>query len=184
MSNPTITRLGKTQFWYKKYYSDFSYTSTYKKYSTFETLLNNYFTYGIFLKNNILMHKFFYKNYVNNNNLQPKNINSSLYFRKYYYAHSTLTIEHSYSLRLKTPEFFALRLYILKYNNWIVLSIQWFKPLKNTIKSKNLLNIKKSRPVLTSTKINSTKKLKRTSLLILFLKKVLVNSSYKLKYTF
>jgi hypothetical protein len=81
---------------------------------------------------------FFSKNY--NTVFSSKNI--ALYFRKYYYAHKTLAIEHSYFIRLKTPEFFPLRLYILKYNNWLVASIQWFKPWKNTLNKSSTKSFK------------------------------------------
>jgi hypothetical protein len=126
MSNPTINRLGKTQIWYKNYYSDFSYSNFFKKITSFEKFLNKYFQYGIFTKNNLLISKFWYKN-AKKLLLQ---VNPPLYFRKYYYSHQTLTIEHSYFIRLESPEFFTLKLYIIRYNNWVVASIQWFKPLK------------------------------------------------------
>jgi len=149
MSNPTINRLGQTQIWYKNYYSDFSYSEFYKTITTFEKLLNIYFNYGLYLQNNLLFSNFWYKNYkphVNKSNSFFQKYHTSLYFRKYYYTNKTLAIEHSYFLRLKTPEFFPLRLYIMSYNNWIIASIQWFKPSKNssTIKStkigKNIIN--------------------------------------------
>ena len=112
--------------WYKSYYSDFSYSSLFKKISSFEKFLNKYFQYGIFYKNNLFTNKFWFKNIKNT----ASQNNTPLYFRKYYYSHQTLTIEHSYFIRLISPEFFSLKLYILRYNNWVIASIQWFKPLK------------------------------------------------------
>jgi len=134
MGNPNITRLGKTQIWYKKYYSNLSYSNMIKKCHILEKLLNIFFKYGIYTRNNLFVSNFWYKNTRFTSN--TKNFMSNtmlLYFRKYYYAHQTLTIEHSYFLRLKTPEFFPLRLYILKYNNWLVASVQWLKPLKSHV---------------------------------------------------
>jgi hypothetical protein len=121
--------------WYKNYYSNFQYSNTFKKVFTFENLLNIFFKYGLLYKSNLYFHNFWYKNQnlLNiKNHLNNLNLNSfSLYFRKFHYSHTTLTIEHSYFLRNKTPEFFPLRLYIMKYNNWLLASIQWFKPLKS-----------------------------------------------------
>jgi len=120
--------------WYKNYYSDFYYSNTLKNIHTLEKLINIYFLYGLFFKNNSFLSSFWYKNYFSKNyNTVFSSKNMALYFRKYYYAHKTLAIEHSYFIRLKTPEFFPLRLYVLKYNNWLVASIQWFKPWKNTL---------------------------------------------------
>ena len=136
MGNPTITRLGKTQLWYKNYFSDAQYSRIFKKTKTFETLINKYFNYGLFCHNNIFINNFWYKNNFKREKTTPNNQpnHKSIYFRKFYYAHKTLTIEHSYFMRLKTPEFFTLKIFILRYNNWFITSLQWFKPLK----SKNL----------------------------------------------
>jgi len=182
MSNPTITRLGKTQFWYKYYYSDFSYSNIYKKLYTFENLLNSYLMYGIHSKVNIFYHNFWYKNIFKNK--KPLNtLNSALYFRKYYYAHKTLTIEHSYSIRLKTTEFFTLKLYILKYNNWIITSIQWFKPLKN---NPNKHIFKKNSPhlLLLNTNKGFTGANKRSTLILSLLLKTFKFSNFKINYNF
>jgi hypothetical protein len=116
--------------WYKHYFTDFSYKLMYKLVYNFENLINNYFIYGLYNYHK-LHNVFWYKSFLKNKVIKTTNkINNPLYFRKYYYSHKTLTIDHSYFVRLRTAEFFPLRLYILKYNNWIVTSVQWFKPLK------------------------------------------------------
>jgi len=182
MGNPTITRLGRTQFWYKKWYTDLTYNSLLKTTHTLETLLNFYFQYGLFFTNNPLFHNYWYKNkFFKTNNYNQKDKQKSLYFRKYYYAHQTLTIEHSYFIRLKTPEFFPLRLYILKYTNWLVASVQWFKPLKTVKISKSSYgNQKKNSSVYT--KVKDRTKQQRNKILILLL--LSFYKKTKLKYYF
>jgi hypothetical protein len=171
--------------WYKNYYSNSYFSSTYKKICNFENLLHIYFTYGLNYNSNIFLHNFWYKNLTKRTTLNYIEKNLSLYFRKYYYSHQTLTIEHSYFLRRKTPEFFPLKLYILRYNNWLVTSIQWFKPLKTKNiahkTNKNLIN-KKQASILTRNKNNTTSKLNRTNILFFFLKKHLKIS--KINYQF
>jgi len=188
MGNPTITRLGKTQLWYRKWYNDTSYKSTLKITYSFETLLNHYFNYGLFFHKNFFYHNYWYKNLLlSKNNYNFTNKHSTLYFRKYYYSHSTLTIEHTYFLRLKTPEYFPLKLYILKYNNWLIASIQWFKPLKS-LKTNyiNTTSFIRKFPLLytnTSSCSNSFKKI-RFKLLMFFIQKFSRNSQKNLNYRF
>jgi hypothetical protein len=128
MSNPTITRLGKTQMWYKNYYTDFSFKNNFNQINSFESLVNTFFIYGLYTYSNLNYKHLWYRNSSITNFKLPNKFH--LYFRKFFYAHTTLTIEHSYFTRIRTPEFFPLRLYILKYNNWLVISLQWFKPSK------------------------------------------------------
>jgi len=175
MGNPNITRLGKIQMWYKNHYSDFSYVSNFKKLRTFEQLLNTYFNYGLLFQSNTLLAHFWYKNpFLKSSINQSLPTKTTLYFRKYYYAHKTLSIEHSYFLRLKTREFFPLRLYVLKYNNWVIISVQWFKPLKHNLVNKSNMNrqgMKKSNSTIIF-KDNKffQKKYKRLRLLLFFIK--------------
>jgi hypothetical protein len=182
MGNPTITRLGRTQFWYKKWYTDLTYNSLLKTTHTLETLLNFYFRYGLFFTKNIFFHNYWYKNsFFKKHNYGQDSKQKSLYFRKYYYAHQTLTIEHSYFIRLKTPEFFPLRLYILKYAGWILASVQWFKPLKTVKALKNNYNNQKLNSLVYTSYKNQTKK-KRDKILILLL--LSFYKKTKLKYYF
>lgn len=139
MGNPVITRLGKTQMWYKNWYTNFYLPKTLKTVHSFQKLIQNYFSYGILLNNNLFIHSFFYKTNLLNNNQYIKDINMSkgfknrLYFRKYYFFHKILSIEHSYFIRLSTPEYFPLKLYLIRFKGWVVVSVQWFKPLKKTL---------------------------------------------------
>ena len=190
MGNPSITRLGKTQMWYKNYHSNFQYSNIFKKAFTFENLLNLFFKYGLHYQNNLKLHNFWYKNKTkvqNQNIIQKFNMNKiSLYFRKFNYAHSTLAIEHSYFLRIQTPEFFPLRLYIMKYSNWLILSVQWFKPLKNTTNRRKVgLNqsINKSVIYKRNWLSHKTPVNNRVKLISFFLKKH-IKSFLPLKYCF
>lgn len=190
MGNPTITRLGKTQMWYKKYYTDSNYSIFFKKTYTFENLLTKYFNYGLFLHSSTLWNKFWYRpsNIFKGSTPLVYNKNILLYFRKFYYSHTTLTIEHSYYIRNKTPEFFPLRLYILRYNNWLVTSIQWFKPHKHTkllnsknLNSKNLIIPLKQHSILNKNLLRRNNRLK---LLFFFLKSYNKFTTKTLQYGF
>jgi hypothetical protein len=127
MGNPVITRLGRHQLWYRKWYTDNNPLKTIKILSTFDKIVESYLNYGLTFNSNIFLHNYWYKTKLN-----TKNNNNNIYFRRHYYEHRTLTIEHTYLIRNKTPEYFPLRVYILKYLKWVIMSVQWFKPLKAT----------------------------------------------------
>jgi len=128
MGNPVITRLGRSQIWYQKWYTDSKYSTNIKLSKSFNDIVKGYFNYGLFFTNNFFVNVFWYRNTPYD---QTKSPQTSLYFRRYFYAHDKLTIEHTYLIRNCTPEYFPLRLYILKYSNWLILSLQWFKPVKH-----------------------------------------------------
>jgi len=187
MGNPVITRLGKTQFWYKNYNPDFQYSTNLKTYKTFEYLIKAYFSYGLLNTNMLFFNNFWYKNIVFKNKIaligQKK---STIHYRKYYYSHQTLTIEHSYFKRLKTSEFFPLKLYLLSYNNWVILSIQWFKPIKklniNTKKTHNIkLTTQSNQPIISVLGNDYKKSSKRLKIIYYLLRK---HYSHQTKYYF
>ena len=155
MGYPVITRLGRNQFWYKKWYTDFSYSELFKKITTFEALLSFYFYYGILNAPNANLF-YLYRWYKCTNNHANPNSNFNSYFRRYYYNHQTLAIEHTYTIRLKTLEYFPLRTYALKYSNWIILSIQWFKPVKVNYFRKNNSSSNKLKPIISKNKLSNS----------------------------
>lgn len=180
MSNPIITRLSKTQLWYKNWYSSNKYSSVLKKATTFESLLSFYINYGLKFQKPILYNKVWYKS--TNKHLFPS---ESRYYRKYHYTNKTLTIEHSYFIRSKTPEYFPLRLHVLRYNNWLCATLQWFKPLKSThkFKSNHFNKLKnKNQAIITNKKLPTTTP--RIKILIFLLKKTLNSNKKHIKYVF
>jgi hypothetical protein len=187
MGNPVITKLGKNQLWYKKWYTDFSYSSKVKIIKTIEAIIEVYFKYGFFFVKNLFIHDYWYKKFYNIKKFYNKEDHQlNLYFRRYYYSHKTLTIEHTYLLRNSTAEYFPLRLYVLKYLNWFIFSIQWFKPSKiseNNYSSNNLnLN---SKILLNKGSIHRKKpSIKGRLKLIMFLFKKLNINNNKINYVF
>lgn len=130
MGYPVITRLGTNQFWYKHWYSDKLYASNLQKFNLLETLLDFYLKHGLSYTSNFFIHEYWYKNSKFNSRSEPTNYQLKSYFRRFFYTHSILSIEHNYLLRNKTQEYFPMRTWVLKYLNWVVFSVQWFKPAK------------------------------------------------------
>jgi len=187
MGYPVITRLGYNQLWYRKWYNDDRYNNYIKLLNTFNKVITSYLKYGLLFNNNIFIHTYWYRK---KRNIYTKtNYNHNLYFRRYYYAHKILTIDHSYLLRISTPEYFPLRTYIIKYNNWIFISIQWFKPLKpENTKNMKLLQVgnnKFTKNSIKTTLTNYSKKNLTTRLKVVILHILIIFSrGYRYNYNF
>jgi hypothetical protein len=130
MGYPVITRLGTNQFWYKHWYSDKSYALNTQQLGLLEKLIVFYLKHGLTYTSNFFIHEYWYKNTKVNVRSEVVGEQLKLYFRRYFYSHSVLSIEHNYLLRHKTQEYFPMRTWVLKYNNWVIFSVQWFKPVK------------------------------------------------------
>lgn len=130
MGHPVITRLGINQFWYKHWYSDLHFSENLKQDNIFEKLVYLYLRFGVTFKNNPFFHEYWYRKTnkaIRTNLFTEKNIK---FFRRFFYENTTLSIEHSFLLRNETGEYFPLRTWILKYCNWVIICVQWYKPMK------------------------------------------------------
>ena len=175
MGNPIITRLGINQFWYRHWYSDKFYASNLQQDHALEVLISIYLKYGLVFKNNPFIHEYWYKPCFKNIRTTTQSGLNQKWFRRGYYAHSNLSIEHSYLIRHKTIEYFPMRTWVLKYNNWVVFSVQWFKPIKKKIVITKAVSYLGSLH-LVNRNIGSNKRLKL--LIILLLSNLKKNSEY------
>ena len=131
MGNPVITRLGINQFWYKHWYSDTRYHQTIKEDATFTTFIEFYLNHGIIRKSNPFIHEYWYRRVSKKIRVHDQEYQNLQAFRRYYYTNERLGIEHSYFIRHRTGEYFPMRLWIMRYGEWLFLSAHWFKPLKS-----------------------------------------------------
>jgi hypothetical protein len=56
------------------------------------------------------------------------------YYKRNYYSHQALGIEHNFLIRHRTGEYFPLKTWYLSYNNWIIIVMHWFKPNKKRMR--------------------------------------------------
>ena len=132
MGNPTITRLGIQQFWYRHWYTDKHVSSNLQQDKLFENLLQIYLTYGLNIKENLFIHEYWYgqNKYIKKLRLNYINQTKNIFYRRYFYSNTIVGVEHNFLLRNQSPEFFPFKLWLFKYNNWIILNVIWFKPMK------------------------------------------------------
>lgn len=179
MGYPVITRLGLSQFWYRHWYanSNSSYFMNFKQDLIFTHLFKMYLNYGLTFSNTLFMHEHFF-NYKYRNirlNLLLKNLR---YFRRFYFSNYNLGIEHSYFLRYKTGEYFPLRLWIIKYSNWLIICFNCFKPIKQKF-SKKITTKKEFYSISPSLNFNkNNQKFYRFKLIFLYLQKSFFKKSF------
>ena len=131
MSNPTITRLGINQFWHKHWYSDKYHSKNIQHDLLLTELIKLYLTYGLSIKSNIFLHEYWYKfKSIKNLRLSSEFRSYNTFFRRFYYSNDVVSIEHTFLLRNQTPEYFPMNIWFFKFTNWIVVAVNWFKPLK------------------------------------------------------
>lgn len=135
MGNPVITRLGLNQFWYKHWYADKNYSSTIKEDTSLTHFITFYLNHGVTFKSNPLIHEYWYKNSFKKIRTNDQNIKNLQSFRRYFYTNDRLGIEHSYFIRYRTGEYFPMRLWVMRYGNWLFISVHWFKPIKSKARS-------------------------------------------------
>ena len=181
MGYPVVTRIGINQFWYRHWYSDTNYSSNLKQDNLFDKLVYMYLKYGLTLQNNPFFHEYWYRK--TNKPLRTKLLNSknNKFFRRFFYENTTLSIEHSFFLRNETGEYFPLRTWILKYGNWVIVCVQWYKPMKGKNNFQRAL-YDKSYNSAALTKIRKAQKLKRLKLTYYYLLRK--NNFFTKKYTF
>lgn len=142
MGNPVITRLGIQQFWQNHWYSDSNTSSNLQQDKLFENLLNLYLTYGLKIRENLFIHEYWYSNnkHIKAARLNHHNVTHNIFYRRYYYLNNVVGVEHTFLLRNTTPEYFPLKLWLFKYNNWVVLNVTWFKPMKGKNRNNTVSN--------------------------------------------
>jgi hypothetical protein len=130
MGYPILTRLGVNQFWYRHWYADTMYASNLHLDQSIETLIYFYLNYGISSNSNTFMHEYWYKPNYNHRRYNLSFFKQKNYFRRFFYSHSILGIDHNYLVRHTTNEYFPMRTWIFRYMGWILFSYQWYKPVK------------------------------------------------------
>lgn len=123
MSNPCINRWGLNTFWHNFWYTDFNYAYNQKQDKIFSTLIQIFLFNGVNLTYNLFANQYWYsKNY------------SQLAIKSYQRWITRKPNQFGeimrYSLRQEADCVFPMKIWILKYSNWIVINQYWFQPLK------------------------------------------------------
>lgn len=132
MSNPCLNRWGSSIYWSVFWYSDNYYAKNLQQDRIFEKLLNIYLFYGLQTKTTFFFSNYWFYSKVANVNLKTQALvtPTNNYYRWFEYYDSGLGKKFKDCLRIKTTDVYMMKLWILKFVNWIVINVYWFKPVK------------------------------------------------------
>lgn len=157
MSNPCINRWGFNTFWHHFWYKDFDMAYEHKQDQIFSKLLRIFLFYGINLSYNIFANNYWY-------NHSYSQLSIKTYQRWITRKPNQFGEVVQLSVRKEADCIFPMKLWILKYSQWVVINQYWFQPIKKrrllksnddprhldsitTIRTKNLNVIRKIKTV-------------------------------------
>ena len=123
MSNPCINRWGINTFWHNFWYSDNHYSYNLKQDDIFTKLLAIYLFHGITLPKMFFSHKYWYAK-------NAKSFVLPTYFRLYNLPKIGDKYKPTCIIRQTKDSTFLFKLFIIKYDTWIIINQTWFKPHK------------------------------------------------------
>lgn len=137
MSNPSINRWGLNLFWYKHWFNDKNNSFLLHQDNLINKLVLVYVHYGLFHFKNIFLNKYWY-----NINLKSLKINHDLYNLKYFrlleYKNRVLNESKSYKIRNKIKNIYFSKIWILRYQKWLIVNFYCFQPMTSKLNKKNL----------------------------------------------
>ena len=126
MSNPAINRWGSTTYWNRLWYSDTHYALNLKQDRAFEHMIHSYLAYGTRVGQPLFYSPFWYlctNNFPNWPSFQKS------YFRWFVKKELLDNERPSYRLRNEYIDAYYMRLWILKFDHWVIFNLYWFQPL-------------------------------------------------------
>lgn len=135
LNNPEINRWGLNLFWYRFWFSDKVQSLNIQQDNLIDKLISIYVNYGLLHTGLLFYSKLWNSNigYFSNENYITK------YFRNMQHKNKYFSEYKIYKIRNKIKNLYHSKLWILRYQNWLILNFYSFQPQirKNT---KNLLN--------------------------------------------
>lgn len=140
MSNPTINRWGLNLFWYRFWYNDKNSALTIQQDDIINKLILLYIHFGLLTPKNLFINSYWYSNYAFNYSKIFSSTNLK-YFRIVEYKNKINDDFKSYKIRNKIKNLYFSKIWILRYQNWLIINFYCFQPL--TIKKNKKLKKKK-----------------------------------------
>lgn len=180
MSNPSINRWGLNLFWYRFWYNDKINTLLYHQDSLFIKLLPLYFNYGVVTSRNILIKKYWYNNFLRFDKHFYEN-NETKCFRFVEYKNRIINEYRTYKLRIKFKNLYTSKIWIMRYQNWLIIVLSYYQPLTKN-KNKNFLTKKLIDSFTYQNKINNKNTFLRYKFLIFFYFNSIISDNFYYKF--
>lgn len=139
MSNPLINRWGFNLFWYHFWYTDKNNFLQNSFDALITKLLLTYVTYGLLIQKNPFFSTYWYKKIsISETNLFK--ICDKKYFRLMSHKNRITGELSFFYTRVKRKDVYFGKLWLLRYQGWIVVNISAFQPLKKKNRKKKNRN--------------------------------------------
>lgn len=126
-------------FWYRFWFNDKISQQNIQQDDAFSKLIYYYLLYGTCFPQNLFLNKFWYANYYAITNKKQFIFNEK-YFRYVEMINKVINERGIQKFRNKIKHIFDSKIWILKYQKWLIINFYNFQPINN---KKNLLKKKK-----------------------------------------
>lgn len=135
MSNPSINRWGLNLFWYNLWYTDKNKALSFHQDHLTDTLVQTYINFGILQKKNFFFSKFWCVNNDKKLSIYKKPAADKIvpYFRFVEYKNKFNDEINILKIRIKKKNLHFSKLWILKYQGWLIVNLYLLQPLKKKI---------------------------------------------------
>lgn len=176
MSNPSINRWGLNLFWYKHWYNDVNYHLPIQHDFAINKLVYTFLNFGILFPVNIFIHKY-WSNEIKN--ISYHNDHNTKYYRVMNFKNFITQEVSHYNERIKIENVYQSKIWILKFQHWVVINFYCFNPIKKR-QQEAMRNYKNfDRDTYVTKKLQNYAHYKRLKLsLLFFLKKITKTSTY------
>ena len=140
MSNPLINRWGLNLVWYKLWYIDKYQFLFFNQDNLIERLVYLYLHYGILCQKNLFFNKYWYLKI----NLNLINISNLKYYRVVEYKNKLLNKSYFYNIRVQIKNIYITKLWLLRYQTWLVLNFYCFQIIKKKYNTRNIFKKNKN----------------------------------------
>lgn len=168
INNPSIAKWGLNLFWYNYWFADYKYHDFLHQDKLLRFFLHTYINFGLFFPKHPFFSKYWFKTPAVNFNYDK--IFNSQYFREHNTPYDESDNMGKYKLRNRIDCMYASRMWILRYDNWFIISFYCLRP-KETDLVRKKKKIKKNAPdklFFDVSLLKTSKKFKRLKLLILY----------------
>lgn len=139
MSSPSINRWGLNLFWYRFWYTDKNNSSLISQDDLINKLILTYVQHGLMFNQNIYLNKYWWP--FLNNSIQVFNKDLNLkYFRTIEYKNRVINETRFYKLRTKVKNLYFSKIWIFRYQSWLLINFYAYQPLKKKNKSQAVIN--------------------------------------------
>jgi hypothetical protein len=137
MSSPSINRWGLNLFWYRFSFNDKNFSQNFHKDDAADNLIYLFLNYGVLHPQNLFFSKYWFKK----TNKIFFNEHTTKYYRVVNFKNLLLNINSFYYTRIKLKNIYFSKIWILKYQSWIIINFYSFQPIPQSVllkKKKNL----------------------------------------------